>query len=434
MMAPIGDQLIGSIANPYNSKAWDSNHSWKLRTLQRGADDKMNRDRKMSHRIRLLHLVNRLGVGGAEVLLLHYINALGTEEYDHYVYYFGADGPIRQKIEGLGIPVHMGKNRDSIKHPIRFGMSLIFLIKDLLSFIRSKRIQIIQSHLGQANQIAVAVGKLAMVPAFPTVHSTMPFLDTRGCWDPRVHLVKIVNAFTYRSADSVLAVSQKIKSIIRQMYGLENSKLLVLKNGILVENTLSNCADIEKEFPESAGKLKLIALGRLVPLKCFDVLVRAAAEVVKQGLHNLLVLIAGDGRERSRLTDLIRDLDLENHVKLLGLRHDVMDLMQACDLFVLPSRYEGLSIAMIEAMACGLPIIASDAPGLRDHIKTEQNGLLFPVENHKALAERILQLANDKELRYSLSCGAKRSFEREYDMRENIKPLDILFRKCAADS
>ena len=91
---------------------------------------------------------------------------------------------------------------------------------------------------------------------------------------------------------------------------------------------------------------------------------KSAINKVRQGLDDLLVLIAREGEERSRLEKLIHDLGVESHVKLLGLRHDVMGLMKACDLFVMPSLYEGLSIAMIEAMACGLPIIASDAPGL----------------------------------------------------------------------
>jgi glycosyltransferase EpsD len=95
---------------------------------------------------------------------------------------------------------------------------------------------------------------------------------------------------------------------------------------------------------------------------------------------------------------------------------------------------EGVSLAMIEAMACGLPIIASDARGLKNCITDEQNGLLFPVDDYKALAERILRLANNKELRDKLSLGARSSFETEYDMRKNVKPLDTLFRKYAAMS
>jgi glycosyltransferase involved in cell wall biosynthesis len=111
-----------------------------------------------------------------------------------------------------------------------------------------------------------------------------------------------------------------------------------------------------------------------------------------------------------------------------------MGLMKASDIFVMPSRYEGISIAMIEAMACGLPIVTSNAPGLRTYIKQGQNGLLFPVEDHKALAKCILKLAEDRNMRAKLSLGARESFDSEFDMRRNIKYLDIFFRQYTAEN
>jgi len=384
-------------------------------------------------KIHLLHLVQTLGVGGAEVLLLHYIKALGTEFYQHYVYCFGHDGPIKKKLENLDIPVRMGPRRDSIKRPINFGVSLLSLVKDLLGFIREQRIQIIQSHLGHANQLGVAVGKLAHVPTFPTAHNTK-FLDRRSDFDPRVHLIKAVDAVVYRIADQVVAVSQEVKEIIQEMHGLSDSKIVVVKNGIIFDDSFSEPVNLEKEFPISENKLKLIAVGRLSYQKALELLVRAVAGLVKQGLDNLFVLIVGEGAKRVPLEELISDLGVGKFINLLGIRDDVVSLLKASDIFVLPSRFEGLSIAMIEAMACSLPIVASDAPGLRNYIEHEQNGLLFPVENHKALAERIQRLANDKELRVKLSHGARESFDSEYDMRRNVKSLDMLFRKYVAIS
>ena len=397
----------------------------------------MNHERKSGFGIRVLHLVPGLEMGGAEVALFHYIKALGGEDYDHYVYCFGTDGPVRKRIEALGVPVsvYTGK-RYSIKQPIRFVISLFSLVRDLMDFIGSKRIQVIQSHSGQANQLAVAVGKLSGLPAFPTVHSTMAFVNKGSRWDLRVYLKKVVDGFIYRMAHRVLAVSQEIKEIVLKTYGLKDHKVLVMRNGIVFEESLIGPVDLKKEFPILKNKLKLIAVGRLVPLKGFDILVRAVAEIVNQGLDDLLVLIIGgergEGEERMRLEDLIRDLEVESYVKLLGLRHDVMGLMRASDIFVIPSRYEGLSIAMIEAMACGLPIIASEAPGLRDYVKNGENGLVFPLEDYKTLAEQILRLANDEKLRVRLSRGARECFEREYDMRRNVKPLDIHFQKYAS--
>jgi len=262
----------------------------------------------------------------------------------------------------------------------------------------------------------------------------MAFVEMGNSWDLRVYVRKAVNGVIYRIAEQVLAVSQEIKEIVIKTYGLKGSKVLVLKNGIVFDDSLWKSTDLEGEFPLSENKLKIIAVGRLVSLKSYDVLIKAVAEIVSQGFKNISVLVAGDGGEHLRLKELIRDLKLEGYVKLLGMRNDVMRLMKLSDVFVIPSRYEGLSIAMIEAMACGLPVIASNAPGLRDHIIDGRNGLLFHTGSYRALAECILKLARDKKLRNKLSNGAVESFVKEYDMHRNIKSLDMLFRKYYAIS
>ena len=223
----------------------------------------MNQKLPKRKKIRLLHIVNSLRVGGAEVLLLHYIKALGIEEYDHFVYYFGPDGPIREKIESLGIPVYKGKNRGSIKNPIKFCFTLFVLLQNLLFYIKDKRIHVIQSHLREANQLAVVAGKLSGLPAFPTVHNTMPFLDRRSIWDPRVYIHKAIDAIIYRIADRVIVVSEEIKEIIRQKFRLKSSKITVIKNGIIFEDSLTEPVHLEKEFSIHKNTFKILAVGRL---------------------------------------------------------------------------------------------------------------------------------------------------------------------------
>ena len=380
-------------------------------------------------KIQLLHLVQSLGVGGAEVLLFHYINALGKDHYKHYVYNFGHKVFLKDKLEAFGIPVFEGPKRKSIKNPIKFGIYLFSLIWNLIRFIKKNRIQIIHSHLSNANQLAVAVGRLTGIPAFPTIHSTMSFLDRRSPWDLRVHLVKAVNAVVYRTAVKVIAVSQEIKEIVQKIYGLPDSKVFVLKNGICIGNSKIEQVNINQELHISSSTLKIIAVGTLSYHKAFDVLIRAAGELKKRNIEDFIMLIVGEGEDRTDLEKLIHNLRIENHVKLLGIRNDVMGLMKSCDIFVMPSRYEGLSIAMIEAMACGLPVVASDAPGIRDYIKHKQNGLLFPIEDHKVLAEHMLWLIKDKGMRVELSNEARKSFAIEYNMHKNIKQLDLVYQK-----
>jgi len=382
-----------------------------------------------SHKIHILHLINSLIIGGAEILLLHYIQALGFEDYNHYVYSFGPDGPVRKKIEALGLSVYFGPKRDSIKNPLKFGTSLVSLLRDLLNFLRNNRIHIIHSHLGEANQLAVLAGKLSGIPAFPTVHNTMSFVDKRSCFEIRVHINKAVNRLVYKAAYKVVTISQEVKEIIHDLFGLDDSKVIVVKNGIIPGLLPLGSEHSGQKGKAIFQKLKLIGVGSLTYQKAFEVLVRAAAKLVEEGFDDFLVRIAGEGPDRDRLEHLILEVGVEDNVKLLGIRDDVGALLKSSDIFIMPSRYEGLSIAMIEAMAFGLPVIASDVPGLSRYIDQGKNGFLFQVGDHKALAECILLLANNKILIKKLSKGAMDTFEKEYDIRENIKPLNALFRK-----
>lgn len=384
-------------------------------------------------KICILHVIESLRMGGAEMALLQYIQALGREDFCHYIYSFGADGPMRKKIEALGLKVNFGVRMSTIKNPIKFGFRLWLLVKDLFLFSKANNIHIIQSHLGQPNQLAVLVGKLSGIPTFPTVHSTNAFIDERKLWVVQTHIIKLVNAIIYRLADKVITVSPEIKKIIKNRFGLEDSRVVVLKNGI-IEPGSSKESPIQNEFIDKEKSLKIVAVGRLVPMKCFDTLIKAVAEIVQQGFYDLSVFIIGEGEERLQLEKMICDLGIGEYIKLLGVRDDVIEIMRGSDIFVIPSSYEGLSVAMIEAMSCSLPVIASEVPGLKDCICQGGNGILFQVGNYNELAQSILLLANDKKMKEKLSAGARASFEKEYDMRKNIKSLNFLFHEYSEKS
>ena len=115
---------------------------------------------------------------------------------------------------------------------------------------------------------------------------------------------------------------------------------------------------------------------------------KATKKLIDIGMNDFIILIVGEGEQRKMLEKMIEELSVQKYIKLVGIREDVKDLMKDADIFVLPSRYEGLSVAMIEAMSCGLPIIASDAPGINPYIKNGVNGLLFPIEDHDELVKK----------------------------------------------
>ena len=186
----------------------------------------------------------------------------------------------------------------------------------------------------------------------------------------------------FRLSDRIVAISPEIKNITQKHFGIKSENVILVKNGIVFDRIKN-----EKGFREYRfiikNKINVIAVGRLTYQKAMEVLVKAIDVLIKKGNENLNVIIAGEGEQRSFLEKIIQENKIEKYIKLIGIHDDIIGIMKQSDIFVLPSRYEGLSIAMIEAMGCGLPIIASDAPGISDHIENGVNGLLFPVENRQ---------------------------------------------------
>jgi glycosyltransferase involved in cell wall biosynthesis len=187
---------------------------------------------------------------------------------------------------------------------------------------------------------------------------------------------------------------------------------------------LANAVDTEKFVPPAerqreqararlgvrSGTLYLY-LGRLAAVKRLDVLIEAWSLFEDSGNELMLV---GDGEEENRIREQIARLGLHN-VRMVPRTDDVPSFFQAADVFILPSEREGLSIALLEAMACGLAVIVSDLPGNRAVVQDGRNGFLFPVGDSARLAE-LLRAVEDRELRKRLGESAARKVQRRHSM------------------
>ncbi len=144
--------------------------------------------------------------------------------------------------------------------------------------------------------------------------------------------------------------------------------------------------EVRREFNVAGQDILLLAVGNLTRRKGFDLLIAALAQVRCRNVH---LLIAGSGKEHGVLSECISEYQLHDRVQLLGQRTDIPDLLAACDLFVMPSRAEGLGVAALEAMAAGRPVIASKVGGLSDVILHGTTGLLVPPEQVPALSDSL---------------------------------------------
>jgi glycosyltransferase involved in cell wall biosynthesis len=209
-----------------------------------------------NQKIRILHLVDSLNVGGAEILIGEIIKALGNKNYEHYLFYFLKDGPMRERLSKLNITIYRGYKRSSIKKPVYFLITSMLLIIDLFLFIKKNRIQIIQSHMGPGNQLGVLVGKLSRIPIFTTVHTPFVFMENINKKNIVQKLQMITNHFIYRIADIVIVVSEEIKEIMIDRFGLVEDKIFILKNGITLNNAKQEYR-IDKKKYDKKNEIKI---------------------------------------------------------------------------------------------------------------------------------------------------------------------------------
>jgi glycosyltransferase involved in cell wall biosynthesis len=178
----------------------------------------------------------------------------------------------------------------------------------------------------------------------------------------------------------------------------------------------------------------IVYAGRLHPDKGLEDLVRAFRLVRKHFRHARLWLV-GAGPDRGRLIDLAHKLDLRGKVVLPGPFSDTETVLAAADVFVLPSRQEGMSLALLEAMAAGLPVVASDIAGNRELIRHEEHGLVVPHGDTAALAQAILRLLEHRRFANTLAAEARRRVEQEFSITRCAREhIDLFSQMIAARS
>lgn len=225
-----------------------------------------------------------------------------------------------------------------------------------------------------------------------------------------------------RRADAVHCVSTEIAEIVRQATGRDA--------GIFVNRPAVDVAAIAARVPTSAsdGVLRLVTTGRLVWQKGLDYLLAAVASLVKREVSVHLEIL-GDGELRNALAFSIGDLGLEQHVTLEGAvsAATVLDRMRAADVFVLASHTEGISNAVLEAMAVGLPVVTTNAGGMSEAVTDGVEGFVVPVRNSDALADRIAELARNPERRRTMGAAGRERVEREFSIERQADTFEAVY-------
>ncbi|MBI4692180.1 MAG: glycosyltransferase family 4 protein [Candidatus Terrybacteria bacterium] len=230
---------------------------------------------------------------------------------------------------------------------------------------------------------------------------------------------KLLAKFVIPRADSIRVVSQRLKRQLVEEFGVGEGKITVVP--IYVE--ISTKSEIRN--PKQINKFVFLTVGRLVVVKNIKMQIEAMGEIInKQLTTNNLQLelwIVGEGPERKNYELLITNYKLQDNIKLFGWQEDVSKFYQEADAFLLTSDYEGWGMAVIEAASYGLPIIMTDVGCAGEIIKNNESGIVIPVSDSKKLAEAMLKVMEDDDLRKNLGARARSTIEKLPNKEETLR-------------
>jgi sugar transferase (PEP-CTERM/EpsH1 system associated) len=357
--------------------------------------------------IKVLHVVLGLQVGGLEKFVIDLINGYAAD-VQSFVVCLEDEGELAASCNSAGLyALHK-------KPGISPGV-----IKQIYTLARELRIDLIHTHNPSPHLHGAFAGLLAGIPVVHTKHGRNQALGAR-----KIILYRLSALLTRK----VVAVSQSADDECISLEGIPAGKVLVIRNGIAVSSFTPSARPAE---PADMVTIGIVA--RLAQEKDHLTLLRACKLLSDRQTPFRLVII-GDGSLRGELELAASDLNLSGQVEFAGVRHDIPDQLQRLDIFALSSTTEGISLTLLEAMASGLPVVATDVGGNPEVVVDGTTGFIVPPANPEAMAEKLELLIQDRSLRERMGAAGRKRVEEHFDIRQTARQYEELYREVLGET
>jgi glycosyltransferase involved in cell wall biosynthesis len=361
--------------------------------------------------MKVLHIIETPGTGGAESVLVEIAAGLPPEFTSVGV--MMCESWTGRELEKRGMEVTVMPLRRSfdVSWPMRFAR-----------FIRAQKVDVVQSHEFTANVYASAGARLAGVPIVCTTHG-------KNYW-PYALYRRAAYRWAAHNARAFVAVSADLCRYITSTLGIAERGVRVIRNGIdpnVFKYDAHARANVRAELSVHASQPLLLACGELTQVKGHECLVRAVRQVV-ENCPEAVVAIAGHGPLREYLEALADSLGVNSHMRFLGFRDDVPALLNAADVFVMPSLSEGLPLALLEAMSVGIPVVATAVGGVPELIRAGETGWLVPPRDADALGRALVGVIQNPTSRERVVAEARQLCSGQYDLRVTVNCYAELYR------
>lgn len=359
--------------------------------------------------MRILQLCSARDIGGGEKHVIDLTNALAQLGHDLFAA-LASSSPVAKHL--IELPAdHI------VEMPMRNSLALSTAM-NLARLVREHKIQIVHAHIARDYPLAGLIAGRGGAELVLTRHVLFPL--------SRIHRL------TLRRAKTVIAVSHAVAESLRARRIFRDEQIVIIQNGIDVTRF-----DTQPQI-ENTARLRVGTAGHLGPIKGLDDFVRVAALVAAERADVDFVIAGEDksasGEHRRALASLTRQLGLQKRIQLLGWVEDITCFLSTLDVFVSPARAEPFGLAIVEAMAARIPVIATMSEGAQEIIEPQVTGVLVPIGDVAQMANAVLQLLSDHVLRKRLSQNARQAVVERFSLERMVESTESVYRAASTES
>jgi len=366
---------------------------------------------------RVLFVISSLELGGTETQMAQVAQRLNRNGHRVTVVCLRPGGVLEDKLKNVGVPVLVFP-KEGFLVSLRGAYEILRLVR----FIRRNAFDVVQAHDLWGNLMAVPAARIAGVPI---IISSQRDLAHLYWYTPlRSRIIQVI----HRLSTNVIANSAAVENMLVNDFHIPRRRVRILRNGLDFERFALAQGDRLKIFPSVDSKARLVAVVANMhsSVKGHHSLIEAARSICNV-VHNTSFVLVGDGKERRNIEEHTIRAGVREHFIFLGSRKDVPEVLSCCELSVLASSAEGFPNVVLEAMAAGLPVVATRVGGIPEIIEDGLSGLLVPAQDDQALAEAILRVMQDPGLAAKLGRAGQQRVRDHFSFDRLIAEIEQLY-------